>query len=145
MPSAVGRFGDESLDQRAKDCSVNGRRKSGSRLAIGRVERFLGERCDMLKGGIATEDLEQEPVKGGIGTEDPGSPTVPNLPTDPLDGRAIQKVAEVLPNPPQCGINPSVHQSLLAEGLCDNAMVPGGRRSSQVLFPFELTARLVPF
>jgi len=93
MPSAVGRFGDESLDQRAKDGLIDGEREPRSRLAVGRVgERLIGERCDMFEGGIATEDLEQEPVKGRIGTEDPGSSTVPDLPTDPLDGRAIQKV-----------------------------------------------------
>jgi len=110
MPSAVGRLGDESLDQRAKDRLVVGQRKSRSRLTVGRVgERLLGERGDMFESGIATEDLEQEPVKVGIGTEDPGSPTVPDLLTDPLDGRAIQKVAEVLPNPPQREINPSMH------------------------------------
>ena len=63
----------------------------------------------MLESGTTTEDLEQEPVKGSIGTEDPGSPTVPDLPTDPLNGRAIQKVAKILPNLQQCGINSSIH------------------------------------
>ncbi len=49
MPSAVGRFGDESLDQRAKDGLVDGQRQPRSRLAIGRVgERLFGERRDIL-------------------------------------------------------------------------------------------------
>ena len=110
MPSAVGCFWDESLDQHAKDGLIDGEREPRSRLAVGRVgERFLGERRYMLESGIAIKDLEQEPVEGRKGTEDPGTPTVPDLPTDPLDGRAPQKVAEVLPNPPQCGINSSMH------------------------------------
>ncbi len=93
--------GDKRLDQRAKDGLVDGEREPRSRLKVGRVgERLLGERGDRLEGGIATEDLEQEPVKGGVGAEDPGTPTVPDLLADPLDGRAIQKVAEILPNPP---------------------------------------------
>ncbi len=59
MPSAVGRFGDESLDQRAKDGLVDGQRQPRSRLAIGRVgERLFGERRDMLQSDIATEDLK---------------------------------------------------------------------------------------
>ncbi len=94
MPSAVGRFGDESLDQSAKDRLVDRQREPTSRLAVGRVgERFLGERRDMFESRIATKDLEQEPVKGGKRTEDPGSPTVPDLLTDPFDGRAPQDVA----------------------------------------------------
>jgi len=48
-------------------------------------------------------------MKGRFGTEDSGSPTVADMATNPLDGRAIQKVAKALPNPPQCGINPSMH------------------------------------
>ncbi len=65
----------------------------------------------MFKSGIATEDLEQEPVKGGIKAEDPGEPVEPDLLTDPLGSRAIWAVAEALLNPPQCGINPSMHPS----------------------------------
>jgi len=46
----------------------------------------------LANAATAPEDLEQETGKGGIEAEDPGMLTVPHLLTDPLDGRAIQKV-----------------------------------------------------
>jgi hypothetical protein len=58
--------GDQCLDHFAEDGSEDGQRESGAGLAEGAGgEGAASQQGDMCQGGVAVEDLNEEPVDDG--------------------------------------------------------------------------------
>ena len=77
---------------------VEGQRESLAGLAVGAVgEGPLAEVDDMLAGGVAVEDLEQEQVDGRDGVEDAVAPAMADGLAGVGDGPGAESGGEVLP------------------------------------------------
>ena len=84
--SARGRGSGRGGD-RLQEPVVDGQREPLSGLAVGAIgEGPAAEMDDVLAGGVAVEDLEQEEVEGGGRVEDALPPLVPDLGAGLLDG-----------------------------------------------------------
>src|SRR5215471_20608939 len=76
---------------------VDAQRQPLAGLAGGAVaEGAAAERDDVLAGGVAVEDLEEEQGDGGDRVEEPLAPGVALLAAGVLDGRGSQEVGLVL-------------------------------------------------
>jgi hypothetical protein len=147
-PEALGLgLGDQRLDQAVEHDLKDGQRQEGACQAVGRAgEKAAAEASDMFQGGVAVQNLEDEPVDDRDGVEEALTPGVPGLAARGLDGIGFEAVSDILPQLLQDGINLVMHQGA---SLCDGVVKQRHRArrpfSSQALASPEFILSLVPF
>jgi hypothetical protein len=72
-------------------------------------EGSSGEERDVIQGGVAAEDLDEEPVEDGDKCEQAGPPGVAGLAAGVVDGPLVEVSGEVLPESSEGDINSVMH------------------------------------
>jgi hypothetical protein len=102
---------DERLDEASERGAEDRQGQEGPRLAVGGAgEEPASKEGDVLEGGVAVQDLEGEPVDDGDGIQDACAPGVPRGPAGGSDGVGVETPSDVLPQPLDDGIKPSMHR-----------------------------------
>jgi hypothetical protein len=102
---------DEAPVEAAEHGPVDRQREPCPRLAEGRVgERAAGHQRDVVQGGVAVEDLDDEPAEDGDGGQEAVAPAVPGVAAGVVDGGLVEAGGEILPERSQGGENPVLHR-----------------------------------
>lgn len=128
---AAGRLGvrDHGPNQVAKDGLEDGQGEPGASHAEGGVaEGTPGQERDVSQGGVAMENLDEEPVDGrDRGQQGRVAPGVAGGQTGVANHVVAEGGGDVLPEPVEDGRNSSMHRrGLLCHGLWEKTMVHGG-------------------
>jgi hypothetical protein len=100
----------EGLDLAAEHGPVGRQGQACPRQAERRVdERATGQERDVGQGGVAVEDLDDEPAEDGDGGQQAVAPAVLGLAAGVVDGGLVETGVDVLPESSQGGIGPVMH------------------------------------
>ena len=126
-----GRLGgrDQDLDDLAEDRLEDGQWEPATGLAEGGGrEGSAGHQGDVGQGGVAVEDLDEEPVDDGRrGQEATIAPGMPGSSASRVDEVAAELGGEVLSEGVERGRNPAMHRGAsCAVVVVRNTMVHGG-------------------
>jgi hypothetical protein len=140
--------GDQRPGHVVQQGAEDGQGKSCAGLTEGGGgEGAAGQERDMGQGGVAVEDLDEEPVDDGRRCQEAGvTPGVSDGPAGGRDDVAAEPGGEVLSQGVEGGRNPAMHRGT----SCAMVVVrryhgARGPRSSQGLTLLELGAVLTPF
>ena len=114
-PAAVGLgVGDQGLDHDAEQDAEDRQRQPGPGLAEGAVgEGAAGHQRDVGQGGVAVEDLDEEPVDGGGRSQQTtGAPGVSDRQASGVDEVGAELDGEVLSQGTEGVRNPSMHRGV---------------------------------
>ena len=105
-----GRRGGQGLE----DGLPEGQREAFASLAKGRGgEGSPGAEAEVLQGGVAGEDLVEEPVDEGHGGQESRAPGVAEFSANGMDEVGVEVEVKVLPEGPQGVIKESMHRRSL--------------------------------
>ena len=105
VPGALGlRVRDEGVVEPAEHGLIGRQGQAGAGLAERRVgERAAGQERDVIQGGVAVEDLDEEPAEDGDGGQQAVAPEVADAAAGVVDGARVEVGVEVLPDFSQGG------------------------------------------
>ena len=120
-PVVAGRRGDR-LDEALEQSLEDGQRQACSSLTVGRRgESATGQEAEVINGGVAVEDLDEEPVDQGRRGQMTDPPTMTDPTAGLFDGVWVEPKIKVLPERAERVIKESMHrEGLRWHGSCDN-------------------------